>query len=196
MSWHVVLATGESLLPDPQAVADRVRHLPTVAVSDAYKLAPWAQALVACDGKWWNTHPDAMRFAGERWLANGTARGVARIKAGGVICTQTNSGLLGLDYWIRRGAQRVLLLGIDMRGTHYFGPHLTLRNTTPAWFEVLLAQFAVYAKQLPPGVEVVNCSLDSALEVFPKRALDDVLLEATDGPDLYRSRHCEVQQNA
>jgi len=183
--WHVVIATGASLLPDPQAVADSVRHLPTVAVSDAYKLAPWAAALVACDGKWWAENPEALRFAGERWLANGSARGVEMIKRQGPICTQTNSGLLGLDYWIRRRARRVLLLGIDMRGSHYFGPHARLRNTTPARFEFFCAQFDAYARWIMPGVEVVNCSPDSALETFPKRALADVLTE--DNHALHRS---------
>ena len=182
MTWHVVLATGESLLPDPQAIADRVRHLPTVAVNDAYRLAPWAAALVACDGKWWQEHSAALEFAGERWCANGVARGVGKISRHGAIGSQTNSGLLGLDYWVRRGARAVLLLGIDMRGTHYFGPHVKLRNTSAGRFDFFRAQFRAYAQQMPPGVEVVNCSLDSALDVFPKRALDDVLqTEVCDG---------------
>ena len=193
MTWHVVLATGESLLPDQQAVADRVRELPVVAVSDAYKLAPWAAALVACDGGWWKEHPDALRFAGERWCANGDARGVERIKAQGPISTQTNSGLLGLDYWIRRGARSVLLLGIDLRGSHYFGPHAKLRNTTPARFEFFRAQFEAYARWVMPGVEIVNCSLDSALETFPKRALADVLTEVSHAKPVHRGAGREAE---
>lgn len=194
MTWHVVLATGASLLPDPHAVADRVRDLPTVVVSDAYKLAPWAAALVACDGRWWKENPEALRFAGEKFCANGAFRGIERVPARGPICSQTNSGLLGLDYWIRRGARRVLLLGIDMRGTHYFGPHERLKNTTPERFAFFLAQFAVYARKIPAGVEVVNCSLDSALEVFPKRALADVLTEDGNGKPIHRSAGRAVEE--
>jgi hypothetical protein len=178
--WHVVIATGQSLLPDPQAVADRVRYLPTVAVSDAYKLAPWAQAIVACDHKWWEVNPEARRFAGEKWCANGTPAGdVKRISWGGAIGTHTNSGLLGLDYWVRRGKTAILLLGIDLWGTHYFGPHTKpkLRNTDAARFAVFVEQFRAYAKAMPAGVTVVNCSPNSRLDLFEKMTLADVLAE-------------------
>lgn len=173
----VVLATGPSLLPEPQAVADRVRHLPTVAVNDAFRLAPWATALVACDPNWWKHNPDAMQFAGEKWTA-GNVPHVPRIYGSGIY-TNTNSGLLGLDYCVRRlEAKRVLLLGIDMAGTHYFGKHKDgLANTEPSRFAFFMAQFSVYAEKLK-GVEVINCSPASALTVFPRMSLDEALAEA------------------
>jgi hypothetical protein len=89
----------------------------------------------------------------------------------------TNSGLLGLDYWVRRGAKRILLLGIDMQGTHFFGPHKVLANTTPGRFAIFLQQFKVYAATMPADVEVINCSPISALDTFPKLSLDDALDE-------------------
>jgi hypothetical protein len=169
----VVLATGQSV---NQAVADRVRHLPTVAVNDAFRLAPWAQALVACDANWWRKTPGALAFPGERWCAS-AIEGCARITARAGIGNGTNSGLLGLDYWVRRGAKRILLLGIDMQGTHYFGRHEEFKNTEPGRFRIFLWQFQKYAETIPADVAVLNCSPISALDVFPKVALDEALDE-------------------
>lgn len=174
MTTWAVIASGQSVT---QADADRVRDLPCVAVSDGFKLVPWARALVACDSNWWRETPGAKQFPGERWCANG-APGVPRIYSPNpCICTQTNSGLLGLDYAVRKGATRVLLLGIDMHGTHFFGPHNSkrMRNTTPARFEFFREQFAAYVREMPTGVAVVNCSPISALTCFPKMTLDEAL---------------------
>jgi hypothetical protein len=69
-----------------------------------------------------------------------------------------------------------LLLGIDMRGDHYFGRYTNgCANTVPFRFAFFINQFVDYAKRIPAGVEVVNCSLDSALECFPKMSLDEAL---------------------
>jgi hypothetical protein len=172
-TWAVV-ASGESVTA---AVAARVRHLPCVAVSDGFKLAPWARALVSSDSPWWRKTEGALKFAGDKWSMSGF-EGTSRIIPHGCIGTHTNSGLVGVDRAVTYyGAKRVLLLGIDMVGTHFFGPHKSLTNTTPERFEFFMAQFAAYAEEMRPGVEIINCSPISALEVFPKRALEDVLEE-------------------
>lgn len=173
MTTWAVIATGESLKPDPAAVTARVRHLPTVAVSDAFMIAPWARALVACDGNWWRHHPDALAFPGEKWCANGAPKGVTRM-VGSAIYTNTNSGLLGLRYAAAIGATRILLLGIDMRGTHYFGPHKTLPNPNAERFALFIEQFRDASKRIG-ATEVINCNPESALDVFPKMTLDDAL---------------------
>ena len=174
----VVLATGASLLPDPARVFAKVRHLPCAAVNDAYLLAPLAQALVANDVAWWRAHPEALAFPGEKWLGSGRTHGVQRMPPAPAIFTNTNSGLLALHYWVQRGADRIILLGVDMKGSHYFGAHKHgLGNADAKRFALFLGQFADYAKRLPHGVRVINCSLGSALEVFPKMALDEALAE-------------------
>lgn len=174
MTGWAVIASGQSVT---QADAERVRHLSCVAVSDGFKLAPWARALIACDGTWWRETKGAKDFAGEKWCANG-AFGIPRYHSPNPhISTSTNSGLLGLDYAVQHGATRVLLLGIDMQGTHFFGPHdeKRMRNTSPERFKFFLTQFANYAAWMGNGVEVINCSPVSALELWPKRSLDAAL---------------------
>lgn len=57
-----VLATGPSLASED---VERVKgRFHVIAVSDAFRLAPWADALVSADAAWWKAHPDAKDFAG------------------------------------------------------------------------------------------------------------------------------------
>jgi len=170
-TWAVI-ATGASLKPAPELVVAKVRHLPCVAVNDAFRLAPWARALVAGDGEWWDCNRDAFAFAGDKWSANADRARVKRMRRPGVF-TNTNSGLLGLYYAVDHGAERVLLLGVDMHGTHYFGPHTTRPNTTPQRFAVFLEQFRDAKRRI--DCDVINCNPDSALTLWPRMPLDDAL---------------------
>lgn len=176
MTTWAVIATGATLLPDPAAIAARVRHLPTVVANDAFRIAPWARALVFADPTWLLKNRDARLFAGVK-VCNNDAPGILRFPRAPAIFTNTNSGLLALHYAIRCGATRVLLLGVDMRGTHYFGAHRDgLENTTPDKFAQFILQFEDFAaKRKPRGVEVINCNLHSALTCFPKMTLDAAL---------------------
>lgn len=161
MTTFAVLATGPSM---SQAVANSVRDLPTVAVNDAFRLAPWARAMAAQDFHWWQANPDAFEFKGMKYSAQ-SVPGTIRIMPSGPIETQSNSGLLGIHVATLLGATRVLLFGFDMRGSHYFGQHKGLPNTSEKRFEDFKAQFAAYAKRTK--AEIVNCTPESALTCFP-----------------------------
>lgn len=83
-----------------------------------------------------------------------------------------NSSLFGMHIAeALYGAQRILLLGVDMYGTHFFGPHPKgLTNTTARLFKRHKDQFKSWK-----GCEVINCNPDSHLEVFPKTKLRDII---------------------
>lgn len=186
----VVIATGASLTKDQlssvqrwrqccgsgccgeAAVGDGEQRI-VVAVSDAYKRAPFADALVSQDPAWWKQYPEAMDFPGRKFSCNEIA-GVERVTNAGAISTGTNSGLLAC--FVAQTvfhAKRILLLGIDLHGSHYFGPHPTpLKNTTEARFKVFHRQFRQWSHD---GVEVVNCAPGSALDCFPNGDLVDCL---------------------
>lgn len=167
-----VLATGPSM---SQAVADSVRHLRCIAVNDAFRLAPWAEALVAQDPNWWYENPEAFEFKGARY-SSVAFRSVYNIYYGDGISTESPSGLFGIHVAIQLGAKRVILLGFDMRGSHYFGAHKApLTNTTPERFEVFKGAFAAYPLR---GVEVLNCTAGSALTCYPMVDLADALAGA------------------
>jgi hypothetical protein len=85
----------------------------------------------------------------------------------------TNSGLLAVMLGVKLGATKVLLLGVDLHGTHFFGQHQApLRNPKPDRLEIFKRQFAEYK---PKGVEILNCNPDSALTCYPMARLGDHL---------------------
>jgi hypothetical protein len=177
-----VLCTGPSLSP---AVAESVRHLQTVAVNTVGldvinsvtgevvpAIAPWATALAANDVAFWAAFPQAREFAGRRFSAN-RIKGVERIEG---VSSGHCSGVLALEVAKHLGATRILLLGCDMHGTHYFGPyaHQKLKNTTDPRRKIHIQQFAQWGKR-NPGIEVINCTPGSALQCFPHSTLEAAL---------------------
>ena len=61
-----------------------------------------------------------------------------------------NSGVLSLECAKRQGAKRILLLGFDMRGSHFFGPYTNgLSNTTEAKRRNHLKQYEAWGKANP-----------------------------------------------
>jgi hypothetical protein len=170
MSLFAVLATGPSM---SQALADRVRGIRAVAVSDAYRLAPWADAMVSADEKWWRHHPEALRFRGHKFCGL-KCPGTVRLPRSHEFPPGTNSGLQGMRVAQMLGATKILLVGFDMHGSHFFGPHGgTLKNTSLERFEAFKAQFATWR-----GCEVVNCTTGSGLTCYRMGSLDAELSSA------------------
>lgn len=163
-----VVCTGQSVT---QEDVDYLRgKCKVVAVSDAYKLAPWADAMVSHDSKWWASNLDCdfvgQRFTGGRFTDK-------RANATPVYPTGGNSGCLGIIVANKLfSPSSILLLGADLHGTHYFGPHTKkgLHNTKPAQFSIMKNQYASIA-YLP----VINCSPISRLTCFPKANLREIL---------------------
>lgn len=174
-----ILASGPSM---SQAVADSVRgKCNVIAVSDCYKLAPWADALVSQDRPWWLYHKP--EFAGRKFSGGREKiEGVEQVKYEGIIGTGTNSALLACHVAVTVfKATEIILLGVDMQGSHFFGPHpnvkrngVELKNTTPQRFEQMKVQFKQWSH---PGVSIWNATPNSGLKCFPMRSLDDCLAE-------------------
>lgn len=189
-STVVCLGTGPSLTEaDVNACRDRVK---VIAINDAFRLAPWADVLYACDHKWWNWHwhKGAKDFAGLKYALTAPAAigrpGVQVLRNLGVdgvsmdptgLRNGRNSGYQAINLAVLLGATRVLLLGYDMQADkardHFFGRHPD--HTKPP-FAVCLPRFATLVKPLRAlGVEVINCSRKTALTAFPRRPLEEVL---------------------
>ena len=169
-----LLAPGPSLT---QAAADSVRGLKVIAVSDAYRLAPWADALVANDAVWWKVRPDAHAFAGRKFSAN-ELPGIEKVPNDrNGVNKGTPSGALSLYVAKRLGAKRILLLGFDHRGDHFFGPHVApLKNTPPQRWSLFGSYFDAMADIMKSeGIEVFNCTEGSALKCFPMRDIQGFL---------------------
>ncbi len=183
-----VLASGPSM---SQAVADRVRHLPRIAINDTYRLAIDANVIYASDSMWWRMNPQAIECRGIKATIE-VVRGIApnvdeRVRVlrntgrdgfdvNGTMRTQANSGGVGIQIAVHAKAARVLLLGFDMHGGHWHPPHeRPLGNPGPSMFARWIANLTRMAKQLPPTVEVLNCTPGSALACFPMVSLDEAL---------------------
>lgn len=172
MTTFAILATGPSM---SQAVADSVRgRCGVIVISDAYRLAPWADALVSTDAMWWKEHLDAVKFAGRKFCGAKFA-GVEQIMLSAPsppFPPGSNSGLQGMRVAVGVfHATKLLLLGFDMRGSHFFGPHKPpLRNTNEKRMQVHRQQF--FRWRVCP---VVNCTPGSALKCFPMGNIEEEL---------------------
>lgn len=167
MSVWAVIATGQSLKREDVDYLEGKCH--AAAISNAYEFAPWANLLISHDAAWWKAHPDALNFKGHRYCRFDNA-GTKKYSA--VDMPQgCNSGLMGMFAARDSGATKILLLGFDMHGTHYFGPHTgKLSNTTDVRFGAHMRQFARFS-----GCEVINCTPDSALTLYPAMPLREAI---------------------
>lgn len=172
MRTIVVLGTGQSLT---QADVNYcIGKADVLAVNDAWKLAPWADWMYAADVQFWGMHHEAIKrdFKGECWTQSGEAAewyGLNRIHsfdAPGLshdpklIHQGGNSGYQAINLAYHFGASRIVLLGFDLYGTHFFGSHPRgLADPAQISFDYWLARFGALAEDLAwADVPVYNCS--------------------------------------
>lgn len=163
-----------------------------MVVNDAVYAAWFADWLHACDAKWWRWNIQSVhRFSGTRTtLAEDIpAKWVdGHLKETGQdgfdpdpSCCRTgrNSGYQAMHIAAHTGARRIILVGFDMKAaaggpSHWFGEHsdrtgrsvpAAMKNSFPG-----LADYLVTA-----GIEVLNASIDSALECFRRVDLEEAL---------------------
>jgi hypothetical protein len=164
-----------------------------IAINETYKLAPWADVLYASDGhKWWQWRNGVPEFKGLKYSAHEKSWlvGVPALRGTGdsgleldpsAIRTGKNSAYAAINVAVHLGASLIVLLGVDMKhgpggkrhwhpdkeqGIVWPGPALLL---CPPLFETLVEPLKAI------GVEVLNCTRDTALRAFPCRALESVL---------------------
>jgi hypothetical protein len=177
-----IIASGNSLTQEDIAHAAQYK---TIVVNDCYKLAPWANVLYACDTKWWRSQ--VVSFNGEKWtqckesairfnlnhIEGKHEKGLGKdlIHFGGA------SGYQAINLAYLWGAKKLLLLGFDCKKVdnkaHWFGQHpkgLARNQPFAVWIENF-KQLAIDLEQA--GVEVINCSPDSALDCFKKKRINE-----------------------
>lgn len=186
-----VMASGPSM---SQAVADRVRHLPRIAINTTYRLAPDADVIYGSDGKWWRWNTQALLGPGLKVSCEPLPNcpqnlpdGVLTLRTNGqsgyernpaYVRTLNNSGGVGIQIAVHGGAARVLLLGFDMRGGHWHGDHPRgeFGNPGPGDYGRWCGLIERFAREVAPtGVSIINCTPGSALTCFPREDLDTVL---------------------
>jgi hypothetical protein len=191
----VVAATGPSLT---QEQAELCRGHRVIAVNDAYKLFPFADALYACDGAWWFHHHGCPDFKGEKWSSHGRVgkndKTAVAQKFGlelvlgkdgngfsldpACIHYAGNSGFQAANLALLFGGNPIVLVGFDMRllgkQRHFFGDHqgkLVNVGDPKRWVK----HYDVAAARLPEHVRVINATPGSALKCFPMMTLTEAL---------------------
>lgn len=171
MTTWALLAPGPSANRQ-QAQQVRASGIPLGVISSAFPLARWADFIAATDSAWWRSYPDAKHLPGRKFSIHAVP-GVEKIRVPGWV--SCNSGVLGLECAKRLGATRILLLGFDMHGTHYFGEYTNgLSNTRPEKRRMHLSQYKTWRKR-NPGIEVINCTSGSVLTCFKTASMDEYL---------------------
>lgn len=90
-----------------------------------------------------------------------------------------NSGYQAINLAYHFGANRILLMGYDMQKTngksHWHGDHphgMTNAEGVKKWGP----RFPQLAQDLVrEGIEAINCSLETALDCFPRARIEDVI---------------------
>lgn len=194
----IVAASGPSLTQD---VAWQCQGIRTIAVNDAFRLLPWADALYGCDLVWWDYHHGCPDFAGEKWTSHslipknnkldvspsyglkiipgadnpGFSTDPARVHYG------NNSGFQAVNLALLWGADPIILVGFDMRPvggkTHFFGEHKAPLRAPGIW-ATWIRNFEVAARMKGPSPVILNATPESALRCFPAVELSDVRRQA------------------
>ena len=150
-----------------------------IVVNTTYQIAPWADILYAMDRNWWQKYLDKVKaeFQGLRMSPLSGIAGVNKIK----FDHYQNSGVGAISLATHLGAKRIVMLGYDCQKTggkaHWHGNHpqgLGNAGSIATW----PGQFAKLAKDLAGKVDIVNCSRETALTMFDRRTLEEVLYES------------------
>lgn len=166
------------------AIAERVRGRRTIVLNSTARLAPWADVLFFCDWHWFREHrpivdpwPAAVVTISAR-AARVLPHKIELVTPPIVQAKPLSAGHHAVDLALAMGACRIVLLGFDCRlvdgRSHNHGDYghnsetLYAEKFVPAWTEYP-------ARAAARQVSVLNATPGSALDVFPKATLDEVL---------------------
>jgi len=169
----VVICTGQSA---GRIDLEPAKRFPRIVVNDGYILDASADVLYACDPRWWKFHGPAVNagFPGRKFCPDeptckafglehveierkpGLSKRAGVVYTGGIV---GNSGAQAINLAYLFGARRIVLIGMDMGGPHFFGNHpKTLGPTDSNYKSMILAMSQMAADLHAEGVEVLNCS--------------------------------------
>lgn len=180
-----ILASGPSM---SQYAADKVHAagLPAIAINTTFRLAPWADILYGADAAWWHHTPGALEFAGLKVSCEEVRGALTMPRAKEIVgytddpnCVHTfgHSGAQAIQIAAKAGARCILVLGMDMDGSHWHGDHpAPLRKTHTDQFQIWCDRMQTLARELDTrGVEVINCSQVSRLTCWLKLSLEKAI---------------------
>lgn len=180
----VCAASGPSLTAGDLELV-RQAGIPLVVCNDTWRLAPWAEVLVAMDTAWWLAHGEeaAAKFSGDRVAFTEQAGkfGASCTTHAAMLPAFGNTGAAAVALMARGRAAQVILIGYDAgagpRGElHWHADHAPpLKNpqTSLCRWPQQFERVGEYAKR--QGTRIVNCSRRTALACFERMELEEAL---------------------
>ncbi len=194
---------GETVVIAASGLSQRVEDIQfargrskVMAINNTWQPAPWADVLYACDGAWWKCEDlgygqHALReFGGLLVSGHSNVPGTRHIAVntvndelypGSTFGGGGNSAFQAINIAVLWGADRILLTGVDCMnpGEHWHGPHTNIKplvNSRQSTMDNWKKAFSTVAPLLAArGVEVINCTRQTALECFPRAKMEGVL---------------------
>ena len=200
----IVAASGPSLTASCARECRLARWLHgwrVLAVNDACKALPWADAMYAADISWWRTHEGAKGFNGIKYTSHSDASSqfcddktelirefkdlhLVNAHPGKDFSTnqqyinygeQAHSGFQAVNLALLLGAKCVVLVGFDYRfidgKSHFFGDH----PYGLSQFEESKFRELACAFNTAPCSKIVNATPGSRITAYPQVSLDDAL---------------------
>lgn len=186
----ICIASGPSLTKEDVEFCFQMGKV--YVVNDCHKLAPWADVLYSGDREWWQYYNGVPEFKGDKYTCDPHAANAFGINlvnlmhheafylGDNTIASGKNSGFQAMNLAALHGYTKIILLGYDMSASadgrrHWFGdhPNKIIRNSN---YNDWLKHFRIAAPLIKSlGIDVINCTTDSAIDCFPKMPLKDAL---------------------
>lgn len=189
----VCVASGPSAKGVPLELA-KDAGARVITANNSWELAPWADIIYACDGRWWRkymedvAHLPALKVTSDKRAADELDLNYIKVNKPddralmqkGVIGWGGNSGFHLINMAMQFGCARIVLVGYDMtikHGNHWHKDHTgDLTNPTAGnvsrWRRAVDGIAPVAEKY---DIEIINCSMVSALQNYPKMPFKDAI---------------------
>jgi len=179
-----------------EAYLGAIRHKHTIGVNIAFLLGDWIDFAFFGDKgfllKWQNDlkqfpkpkvscNPVATKYSWIKFLDKDRNKNFGISNKPGRVSWNNNSGAAAINFAVHLGAKRIFLLGFDMQlvdnHQHWHSQyHVGKSKPKSLPFDMHLRAFpdiATDAKKM--GIEIINVSPDSRINVFPKVSLKEAL---------------------
>jgi len=158
-----------------------------IAINNNYEICPEADFLYGCDAEWWKHHNGAPQFLGRKFSLEMTeyhdVYQLTNTGEAGIdfewpnVRTGLNSGYQAMNLAIHLGARKIILIGYDMQHTngkrHWHADHPGNNcQHIKDWVRHYDNAAKIFKEK---GIEVINCTIKTALTCFERADLRDVL---------------------
>lgn len=191
---HCAILGGGPSLKDIDV--NRLSNWRVICVNNAYQLAPWADIAFYGDCRWWGWHSEALKSFGGLIVSacDGHAkydrirvvhkcnspRGIIRDRT--KVSWNLSSGACAVNLAVHFGAKRIVLFGFDMRkvdgNCNWHVAHPPSTNPKHDPYTRFLTPWVKIREDLDHlGIEVINATPGSALQLFPMIGPAEILSE-------------------